>query len=80
MSAPLLPSQCSSCRHLHGLTEIAPAGDVRGESRVVPYCSAFLGGIPEDIQDGSFDHIFPHDGDNGIRFDPYPPLSLVPSP
>lgn len=33
-------------------------------------CAAFPQGIPEDIVENRFDHHKPHDGDNGIQFEP----------
>ncbi len=76
MSAPPIPLQCSSCRYLRGLVAVDAAEGQRGEAAVEPACTAFPGGIPEDVQDGSFDHEFAHDGDGGIRFAP----SLHPAP
>ncbi len=78
MSAPPIPPQCSSCRHLRGLTDAPQLAGVGGEPGVVPYCTAFLSGVPEDIQDGTFDHEFAHAGDGGIRFAPN--LHLAPPP
>jgi len=33
-------------------------------------CVAFPDGIPDDILSGEFDHTQPHEGDNGIRYEP----------
>jgi len=33
-------------------------------------CRAFPEGIPSDILNGSFVHDKPHEGDNGIQFEP----------
>ena len=33
-------------------------------------CAAFQKGIPSKILSGQFDHRFPFDGDNGIRYEP----------
>lgn len=70
VSAPILPEQCSSCRHLTGLVELQLPPDVAGEVPCEPACAAFPEGIPEDIQSGAFDHRRPHAGDNGVRFEP----------
>jgi len=35
-------------------------------------CLAFPDGIPADILDGDFDHTQPHEGDNGVRYEPRP--------
>ena len=52
---PVYPEQCSVCLHY-----------LRGEGHA---CAAFPAGIPEDILRGKFDHLKPHDGDSGIRFE-----------
>src|SRR3569832_1665235 len=39
-------------------------------------CDAFPTGIPTEILTGAFDHREPHEGDNGVRFEPIDP-SLV---
>ena len=78
MSAPPIPLQCSSCRHLRGLVGIPMPVGRGGEVPVQPACAAFPRGIPEDIQDGTFDHEFAHAGDGGLLFAPN--LHLAPSP
>ena len=35
-------------------------------------CLAFPDGIPDDILSGEVDHTEPHDGDNGIQYEPRP--------
>lgn len=32
-------------------------------------CKAFPTGIPREIMEGFFDHIYPHDGDHGVRYE-----------
>lgn len=46
---------CESCKELLPLT-----GN----------CTAFPGGIPEEILNGEFDHHNPHPKDNGIHYNP----------
>lgn len=48
---------CLSCQHF-----IEDAGNW--------HCTAFPGGIPEEILEGSADHHYPFDGDHGIRYMP----------
>jgi hypothetical protein len=51
-------TQCLECKHYAGALT----------------CTAFPGGIPEDIVTGRFDHREPYAGDNGIRFEADAPL------
>lgn len=55
--------QCSGCVHLH---------QYDSEMNGPPSCNAFPHGIPQEILWGAFDHRLPHDGDNGIRYQPLP--------
>lgn len=71
MSAPMLPLQCSRCRHLTGLVELQLPTGIGGEVPCEPACVAFPSGIPEDIQTGAFDHRRPHARDHGVRFEPF---------
>ena len=70
MGAPLPPPlRCPDCKHLRGLVT-APA-EIPGLEDVAEWsCAAFPVGIPRDIAAGTFDHIHPHPGDGGIRFEP----------
>lgn len=47
--------QCTKCKHFKSGTLT---------------CDAFPKGIPKDILTGNFDHTKPHNGDNGIQFEP----------
>lgn len=47
---------CDNCKHY--LSELR--------------CLAFPDGIPDDILSGEFDHTQPHEGDNGIQYEPRP--------
>ena len=38
-------------------------------------CTAFPGGIPDDIDELGFDHRRPYPGDGGIRFEPVDEIS-----
>lgn len=49
---------CMSCKHFH-------ADDDENLT-----CDAFPAGIPEDIILNGFDHRYPKNGDNGIRYEP----------
>ncbi len=55
-----MQEQCQRCTHFRGSFE-----------KTEPSCHAFPLGIPIDIWEGDFDHNNPHEGDRGIRFEPY---------
>jgi hypothetical protein len=52
---------CFKCKHFDTENEVAGL-----------WCKAFPDdeGIPDDIASGSFIHDKPHEGDNGIQFEP----------
>lgn len=56
----IIPQQCLCCRFFQD--------DKPGWT-----CSAFPGGIPQDILEMNFDHRNPHAGDHGIRWQPDKP-------
>jgi hypothetical protein len=70
MGLPLIPPlRCWECKRYRGLVAGAPLAEgLEAETR--PACDAFPSGIPADIAEGRFDHINPHEGDHGIRFEP----------
>ena len=53
-------------------TQCADCANFDRETRTENVCLAFPDGIPEDILDGTFDHTQPHEGDNGIQYEPRP--------
>ena len=55
-----IANQCVGCKHFIVSRAIPP------ERR----CVAFLGGIPEEIWNESFDHTKAYPGDRGFRFEP----------
>ena len=68
MAQPPVPEPCSNCRHFLGL-HIEEQETDQMEALVTVNCTAFLDGIPEDIQDGKHRHRRVYDGDRGIRFE-----------
>lgn len=48
---------CGSCKHLRSV--------------VGRTCTAFLGGIPDEIWSGQNDHTGPVEGDGGVRFEQF---------
>jgi hypothetical protein len=70
MGVPNMPEACGSCTRLTGIT-ISPPGDaVATEWDAMLKCEAFPDGVPNDIEDGTHDHKTPHDGDNGVQWEP----------
>lgn len=65
MGAAEPPRQCVQCAHFNFeyYSEHPEVND-----RGVLKCEAFPKGIPDDIQEGRFDHTKPHEGDNGVQF------------
>jgi hypothetical protein len=71
MGVPNIPAlRCGTCKHFGGLKTVPSQIDPGFEDVAILVCDAFPDGIPDDIADGRFDHIFPHPGDHGIRFEP----------
>jgi hypothetical protein len=55
-------SLCSMCVHFHS--------EDTDENLDLVTCKAFPAGIPDEILREGFDHRSPHDGDNGVLFEP----------
>lgn len=57
-------SICIWCKHLK----------LRSKNSIIPSCSAFPTGIPDEIMPivgpVTFDHRYPHPNDNGVQFEP----------
>ena len=55
-------SLCPMCVHFHA--------EDRDDDTSLVTCTAFPGGIPDEIRRQGFDHRAPFEGDNGVMFTP----------
>ncbi|TDE58162.1 hypothetical protein E1295_06000 [Nonomuraea mesophila] len=60
------PAICDACSRIRKRPN--PAGTTSLD-RVLPFCEAFPGGVPDQIYFGGFDHRQGYPGDGGVLFE-----------